>query len=421
MVTIISLYTKITERSKVTLKQALSSKGVNVVFATLFVILILRHVSASTPAPGHPWAAAGDGLWGATGTLQYHTFSFPNSDADVLTDYNVTQGDFFYGTAASTTGILPKNANATRYVTNRGTLNNPMWSTVSLSDGVDGILPIASGGTGIASTSFTGMTLARTYTLPDSNATLLTDFVDVTLAQGGTGLTMAASNGSIIYSSSTVLDILAATSTAQRLLMSQSGQKPKWSFATYPTTVAASGSLLISNGTNVTTQLQSAVSVTTKSFGTTGAFVASTTNSLTAFRVGMFNIPELINVNTLSISPTTVTTPGTVKICIYDEAGNKLIDTTATGAVSNTTLSTTTPATVQLHPGNYYMAIGCATTCNILFNYWRSTVGSPMTTLPPAGKKVYEGLVTMTSGTCNATLPAITAAASSTPVGRLDN
>jgi hypothetical protein len=401
-------------------KKILSPWGVNLV-AVFFLFVVIFHASAITPNPGHPWSQVGDGLWAATGTTQYRTFTFPNSDANVLTDYTMTQGGLIYGSAASATTILPKDTNATRYLTNKGGSNNPAWSTVTLSNGVDGILSSTNGGTGNASTSFTGQTSGRTYRLPDTNTTILTTSTLVTLDQGGTGANLTASNGGVFYSITNVTAILSGVAAVSRLLLSGNSAAPIWSNASYPSTVTASGSVLVSDGTNVVSQDQTMPTVATGRFGSIGTFVASTTNSLTVFRVGMFNIPQVINVNSLSISPTTVTTAGTVKICIYDESGNKKIDTTATGATTNTTLSTTTIATVQLKPGNYYATIGCATTCSILFNYWRSATNTPMAQLPPAGKKIYEGYVTMTSGTCNTTLPSITAWASSTPVLRLDN
>lgn len=63
-----------------------------------------------------------------------------------------TQGDMLY---ASTTGLgavislLAKDTNATRYLSNTGTSNNPAWAQVNLANGVTGTLPVGSGGTGV--------------------------------------------------------------------------------------------------------------------------------------------------------------------------------------------------------------------------------------------------------------------------------
>jgi hypothetical protein len=51
-----------------------------------------------------------------------------------------------YGSAAGTIARLAKDANATRYLSNTGTSNNPAWAQVNLTNGVTGVLPSANGG-----------------------------------------------------------------------------------------------------------------------------------------------------------------------------------------------------------------------------------------------------------------------------------
>lgn len=70
------------------------------------------------------------------------------------TTYPVTsaQGDLMFAQAANQFITLSKDTNATRYLSNTGTSNNPAWAQVSLSTGITGTLPIAHGGT--ASTSY---------------------------------------------------------------------------------------------------------------------------------------------------------------------------------------------------------------------------------------------------------------------------
>lgn len=63
---------------------------------------------------------------------------------------STTQGDILYADAANSIVSLPKNASATRYLSNTGTSNNPAWSQINMTNGVTGILPIANGGTGSA-------------------------------------------------------------------------------------------------------------------------------------------------------------------------------------------------------------------------------------------------------------------------------
>lgn len=60
----------------------------------------------------------------------------------------VAQGDLLYGSAADTWSKLAKDTNATRYLSNTGSSNNPAWAQVNLANGVTGVLDETNGGTG---------------------------------------------------------------------------------------------------------------------------------------------------------------------------------------------------------------------------------------------------------------------------------
>lgn len=64
------------------------------------------------------------------------------------------QGDVVYASSSTVFTRLAKDTNATRYLTNTGTDNNPAWGLVNLANGVTGTLPVANGGTGAASQVF---------------------------------------------------------------------------------------------------------------------------------------------------------------------------------------------------------------------------------------------------------------------------
>ena len=53
-----------------------------------------------------------------------------------------SQGDLLYGSASNTYSALAKDTNATRYLSNQGTSNNPSWNQVNLANGVTGDLSV---------------------------------------------------------------------------------------------------------------------------------------------------------------------------------------------------------------------------------------------------------------------------------------
>lgn len=108
-----------------------------------------------------------------------------------------------------------------------------------------------SGTTTINAAAVAGTT---TITFPATTGTVaLTSDVPtlpVTLANGGTSKALTADNGGIVYTDSNSMEILAATATANQILMSGSNAAPSWSTATYPATASSAGKILRANGTN---------------------------------------------------------------------------------------------------------------------------------------------------------------------------
>jgi hypothetical protein len=223
--------------------------------------------------------------------------------------------------------------------------------------------------------SSTPLTAPRMYVFPDANATVLTSNAAVTTAQGGTGVTSAGTAGNVLTSDGSNW----LSSSTQRI-------------AFLPVPIAW-----------------------------TGAVATSAIASLTTSTVMLFNLPHKLTVNRIAYNVTNLGTAGTNRICVYTENGqNKLIDVTSPTNIVG--VVTTTVAGVTLLPGNYYITIGCATTCGNGLSIWTTTAipminGASVT----GGKQVWEGIVTRASGVCNATLGTITGGNNSPPVVRLDN
>lgn len=87
------------------------------------------------------------------------------------------------------------------------------------------------------------------------------------LTRGGTAASLTASNGGIVYSTSSALAILSGTATANQMLLSGSSGAPAWSTVTHPATTTIN-QILYSSAANVIAGLATA---------NTGALVTSST------------------------------------------------------------------------------------------------------------------------------------------------
>lgn len=139
---------------------------------------------------------------------------------------SVTQGDILYASAANTLSALAKDTNATRYLSNTGTSNNPAWAQVSFSTGMTGSLTVPQMGTasyGVGFISFVASSVnfnsantdtSITITLPTgftrysvntviisgASASLTTATCGVFTAAGAGGTAIVASGSAITVS-----------------------------------------------------------------------------------------------------------------------------------------------------------------------------------------------------------------------------
>ena len=103
---------------------------------TTFATGDLVHASATNTLTALAAVAAGRVLRaaGAATAPAYSTFTIPDTFA---------QGDVLFCDSTNVLAGLAKDANATRYLSNQGTDNDPSWNQVNLANGVTGDLPFA--------------------------------------------------------------------------------------------------------------------------------------------------------------------------------------------------------------------------------------------------------------------------------------
>ena len=164
-------------------------------------------------------------------TTTTKTFTFPNASTTVLTTNapvtvpqggtgltTVAQGDLLYGSAANTLSALAKDTNATRYLGNTGTSNNPAWGFVNLANGVTGNLSVNNLNSGTSASATTFWCGNGTWATPGGasgtsltlvgNQTGVNAFVLFGSPGGAATFTIVITQGTILYATDTATPAL---------------------------------------------------------------------------------------------------------------------------------------------------------------------------------------------------------------------
>ncbi|MES2356260.1 MAG: hypothetical protein V4568_18015 [Pseudomonadota bacterium] len=290
------------------------------------------------------------GAFTFTGTVTGNTtVTFPTSGTLATTGGasipSLVQGDLLYASATNVLSALAKDTNATRYLSNTGTTNNPAWAQINLANGVTGLLTGTNGGTGVnngASTITIGgnfaMSGAFTFTGTVTGNTAVTFPTSGTLATTGGANIPTIAQGDLLYGSATnVLSALTKDANATRYLSNTgSSNNPAWSQVNL--TNGVTGTLPGTNGgTGITTianyPAQGRITLTSGSPVTTSDVTAATTVYYTPYKgnfIALYtsSVWKMYTFSELSIA-VPATTATMYDLYVYDSGGNATLEAVA--------------------------------------------------------------------------------------------
>ncbi len=328
---------------------------------------------------------------------------------------SVVQGDLLYGSAANVLSTLAKSTNATRYLANTGTSNNPAWAQIDLTNGVTGTLPVGNGGTGQSSLTQYNVLIGNTTSavafaapsatvgvpLVSQGAAANPAFGTAVVAGGGTGVTSTTAYAVLCggTTSTGALQSIASVGTTNQILTSNgAGALPTFQSAT----TALGQALTRVDDTNVTltlggtptTALLAATSITAGWTGqlsltrggsnasltaSNGGIVYSTASAMAILSATATAGQHLQSGASGAPSWTTATYPATTTInqLLYSSSANVLAGlATANGGMLNASSSGVPSMTVSPTLGVQQTTRGTLTLANTAAGAFAATIQS---------------------------------------------
>ncbi len=298
-----------------------------------------------------PVANGGTGVAsGTSGGILYFSGTTTLTSSALL-----TANQIILGGGAGTTPASLGSLGTTTTVLHGNAAGAPSFGAVVLTTDVSGILPGANGGTANGFFAVSGpATSLKTFTFPNSSATVLTSATAITPAQGGTGITSYTIGDLLQASGTTTLATLAATSTGNALISGGVGTVSAWGKIGLTTHVSGTlgptnggtgfasytvGDLLYANSTTSLARLNAvALGSVLISQGTSTAPVWSSDVRLTTLRLGA-------NIALSSATPTVASGFGTSPSVTGGTAAAFRVDVGTGGTATNGVITVGATAT----------------------------------------------------------------------------
>jgi hypothetical protein len=307
---------------------------------------------------------------------------------------NAGTGSIVIRGAGPTTGVTVPSGTKALVAWNGSDFVKVASNPAVLTTDVSGILPIANGGTGTSSTTFTNLTTNVTGTLPIANGgtgTTSTTFANLTtnvtgtlpIANGGTGATTLTANNVLLGNGTSALQVVAP---------------------------GTSGNVLTSNGTTWTS-------------AAAGAALSGVTDSAFPFETALGH--QAGNVNTganntfIGYQAGLLTTSGTDNVAV----GFRALDANTTGngsiAVGSTALGANTTGTLNTAVGGGALQTNTTGNFNVAVGYTALDANTTASLNTAVGYAALRANTTANSNTAigNSALEANTTGASNTSVG----